>query len=252
MSNERFSEYRGLGFESFRALAGSENLSLHQRIGFPDEYREGYCQPIIADILRKLPTLGREGSTLFDIGCGCGELAQHLQTHAMAKNQRLILNDSAEVLAALPAFAAREELVGRFPEDVLDLLEPFRGQCDAVICYSVFQYIFVEGSVFAFLDQALSLLAPGGYLLIGDVPSESMLQRFLASSAGRSYHRKYSGCDEDPVPVFNRVCLGKVDDAVLLGMIARGRAAGFHGWLMPQGLDLPMANRREDLVFMRP
>jgi hypothetical protein len=79
-----------------------------------------------------------------------------------------------------------------------------------------------------------------------------MLQRFLASAAGKSYHRQYSGRDEDPEVVFNRLQPGKIDDAVLLGLMARGRAAGFDAWLVPQDASLPMANRREDLLFQRP
>jgi hypothetical protein len=39
---------------------------------------------------------------------------------------------------------------------------------------------------------------------------------------------------------------------VTLALLARARDAGFHAWVMPQPPALPMANRREDLVFERP
>ncbi len=45
---------------------------------------------------------------------------------------------------------------------------------------------------------------------------------------------------------------GKLDDAVVLGILARCRAAGFDAYVVPQAPDLPMANRREDILIHRP
>jgi hypothetical protein len=45
---------------------------------------------------------------------------------------------------------------------------------------------------------------------------------------------------------------GKIDDAVLLGLVARYRAAGCHAYLLPQAAELPMANRREDMLIVSP
>lgn len=252
MGQDRFAGYRQLGFEDFRELATRDDLSPHQKIGFPDEYRAGFVEAILEDVRAKLPALQREGARILDIGAGCGELAQRVQQEARSLRQHLLLNDSAEVLAALPEVSGSEKYPGRFPDDMADKLQQWQGSFDAVLCYSVFQYVFAEGNPFGFLDNALSLLAPGGRLLIGDLPSSGMLQRFLASEAGRLYHRQYSGRDEDPEVQFNRLQPGKIDDAVLLGLMARARAAGFDAWLVPQPASLPMANRREDLLFQRP
>lgn len=252
MGQDRFAGYRQLGFEDFRELAARDDLSPHQRIGFPDEYRAGFADAILEDVRAKLPALQREGARILDIGAGCGELAEQMQQQARHLGQQLLLNDSAEVLAALQDVPGSEKQPGRFPDELGDRLQQWQGSFDAVLCYSVFQYVFAEGSPFGFLDSALALLAPGGRLLIGDLPSSGMLQRFLASAAGRLYHRQYSGCDEDPEVQFNRLQPGKIDDAVLLGLMARARAAGFDAWLVPQPAALPMANRREDLLFQRP
>lgn len=252
MGQDRFAGYRQLGFQDFRELAARDDLSPHQKIGFPDEYRAGFTDAILADLRGKLPALQRKGARILDIGAGCGELAQHMQEQARQFDQQLLLNDSAEVLAALRDMPGSEKQPGRFPDELGDTLQQWQGSFDAVLCYSVFQYVFVEGRPFDFLDQALALLAPGGRLLIGDLPSSGMLQRFLASAAGKSYHRQYSGRDEDPEVIFNRLQPGRIDDAVLLGLMARGRAAGFDAWLLPQDVSLPMANRREDLLFQRP
>ena len=79
-----------------------------------------------------------------------------------------------------------------------------------------------------------------------------MRRRFLASDSGREHHRSYSGTDADPPVHWPTLPLGELDDAVTLALLARARDAGFHGWVVPQPPTLPMANRREDILFERP
>ena len=45
---------------------------------------------------------------------------------------------------------------------------------------------------------------------------------------------------------------GKIDDAVILGLLARSRAAGFDAYVVTQPEELPMATRREDILIRRP
>jgi hypothetical protein len=89
-------------------------------------------------------------------------------------------------------------------------------------------------------------------MLIGDIPNVSKRRRFFSSPAGREYHRRFTGSDEPPEVTFNAVEPEKIDDAVLLGLVARARAAGCDAYLVPQADELPMANRREDLLVVRP
>jgi hypothetical protein len=51
---------------------------------------------------------------------------------------------------------------------------------------------------------------------------------------------------------FNVLERGEMDDAVVIALVSRARAAGFDAWLLPQPAGLPMANRREDIVIARP
>ena len=44
----------------------------------------------------------------------------------------------------------------------------------------------------------------------------------------------------------------KIDDAILLSLLARARGAGCDAYLVPQSSDLPMANRREDILIRKP
>jgi len=120
------------------------------------------------------------------------------------------------------------------------------------VAYSVVQYVFAEGNVFQFLDTCLGLLGHGGELLIGDVPNQTMRKRFFASPLGAATHRRHTGGDEPPEVHFNRLEPGQMDDSVVLALLARARAQGFHAWVLPQASELPMANRREDILIRRP
>ena len=246
--HERFG---GLTFDDFRRMAGDDALSAHERIGFPDAYREGRERLILDDIVAKLPALGDRGSVVVDIGPGCAGLPMLLRDRCAEHEQTLVFVDSAEMLAHHADGPGLVKVPARFP-DCPHLLAERRGAVHAVIAYSVVQYAYADASIFDFVDAAMELLAPGGRLLLGDLPNASMRRRFLASEAGAAHHRAYIGRDEDPAVRFNVLERGEMDDAVLLALVSRARAAGFDAWLLPQPAGLPMANRREDIVIARP
>jgi hypothetical protein len=243
--------FADLTFESFRDLARDTSLSDHERIGFPDAYREGAEESIFADICAKLPALSEPGGVVLDIGPGSAGLPRMLRALCQERGHRLVFVDSAEMLEHHPDSPGLCKVAARFPE-CADLLEELQGKVDAIIVYSVLQYALTDVSPFDFVDAALELLAPGGRLLLGDLPNASMRKRFLASDAGAAHHRRYTGSDEVPKVSFNRLERGHLDDALALGLLARARAAGFHAWIVPQPAELPMANRREDILIERP
>lgn len=239
-----------LGFEDFRRMAVDPALDEYARIGFPDGYRAGFEQAIIEDMACKIPSLASAGTHVVDIGCGCGGLPRLLQANASALDQRLYLVDSAEMLEQVPDADCTRKVAARFP-DCAALLDELGGRAGAVIVYSVIQYVAAESDLDAFFRASLSLLAPGGRLLLGDIPNRSMRERFFDSGTGKAFHRAFTGRDEDP----GRDVVSRphdLDDAALLGLLAQARAAGFHGWLVPQPSALPMHSRREDLLVARP
>lgn len=239
------------GYEEFRARAGDAGLSGNEKAGFPDALRAGRTEAILADIDAKLPAFSRPGARVLDIGIGCSDLSRAIIARAIARGQQLTLVDGPEILADLEEGPLVRKVEGPFPAclDRLKEAAPF----DAILVYSVVQYVFAEANLARFVDSALTLLddAAGG-MLIGDIPNASMRKRFFDSAAGRAHHALHYAGRPAPAFRFNVPEPGQIDDAVVLGLIARARAAGFQAFVLPQGAGLPMANRREDILIRRP
>lgn len=243
--------FANIRMDDFRRMAADPALSRYEKIGFPDTYREGREAAIHADIVRKLPALQRAGATVVDIGAGCSDLPRMRIDDAVRLGQALHLVDCEEMLALLPDAPGVTKTAAIWP-DCQELRGSLHGRADAVVVYSVLQCVFAEADIWRFLDATFALLAPGGRLLVGDVPNVSMRARFFASDAGKAFHRAYTGRDEDPPPVPGGSASGQIDDAIVFAILQRARAAGFHAYVVPQPDDLPMHNRREDLLVVRP
>ena len=164
----------------------------------------------------------------------------------------LIYVDSEEMLSHLPNAKHISKYAGIFPDALRSEFENLNGKIDAIIAYSVIQYVFAEGNLWDFVDRCLLLLSDGGEILFGDLPNISMRKRFFASESGAILHRKYSGCKDKPEVFFNQLEPSQMDDSVIFSILSRARAQGFHAWVLPQSSLLPMANRREDILIRKP
>jgi 2-polyprenyl-3-methyl-5-hydroxy-6-metoxy-1,4-benzoquinol methylase len=252
VSKPDYSRFEALTFERFRELAKDGSLSAYEKIGFPNAYREGHEENIFADMCAKLTNLALDARTVLDIGCGVSSLPRQLTDLCIRRKHRLLLVDAPEVLNHLPDHPQVEKTAARYPDGCPELLQRFEHGIDVLLCYSVLHYIFLEASVFDFLDRSLALLAPGGQMLIGDIPNVSKRKRFFSSPAGIRFHQQFTGTNDVPEVVFNAVETGKIDDAVVLALVQRARAAGFDAYIVPQAQHLPLANRREDVLIIRP
>jgi 2-polyprenyl-3-methyl-5-hydroxy-6-metoxy-1,4-benzoquinol methylase len=240
-----------LTFEDFRRRAMDPSLDPIEKIGFPVNYRAGYEKLIFEDILSKLTALSDSNRMVFDVGSGCGELPRLLMELCGRKGHSLVQVDSAEMLALLPDAPFARKVASRFPCGK-DILEPYRGKVDVFLAYSVLHHVVLDSNPFDFVDKALELLSHGGQILLGDIPNVSRRNRFFLSPEGKKYHREFTGRQDDPPRVEHQPIPGKIDDALLVGILLRCRAAGFDAFLVPQNPKLPLANRREDLLIVRP
>ncbi len=251
MKTDDYKKFADLSFDDFRRMAGDDSLSQYERIGFPDSYRAGKEEAIFDDITSKLPALSGRGKVVLDVGPGCSGLPLMLVELCRRQGHTLLLVDSAEMLARLP----EEPFVRKFPAyypRCEELFAEYGGRVDVLLCYSVLHYVFAESNLWDFLDASLGLLADGGRMLLGDVPNVSKRRRFFSSAAGVEFHREFTKTETTPEVAFNRVERGQIDDAVVLSLVARARAAGADAYVVPQRDDLPMANRREDILVRKP
>lgn len=243
--------FAGIGFEDFRKLASDKGLSKYERIGFPDSYRQGHEKAIFRDIESKLPRLYGKACRVMDIGPGCSDLPMMLIKRCRQKGHALDLVDSAEMLEHLPDAGFIKKTPALFPHCPA-LLKRLKGKVDVVLAYSVLHYVIVDAPLFVFWDALLSLLAPGGRCLMGDIPNLSQRKRFFASASGVQFHQRFMRTQQRPKLEYNRLEPGQIDDSIVIALLLRARAAGFQAWVLPQDPRLPMANRREDILVERP
>lgn len=246
---QEYERFKHLNFEAFKALAKDESLEPHQKIGFASDFRKGYDPLILADILTKLGMDQTTGQVIVDIGCGCGELVFLLIGLCRQQGHRLVLIDSEEMLAQLPDEPHIVKIPGYFPE--IPELASWTGMADHVLVYSVFHYVIEEGNLFRFVEESLALLKSEGRLLIGDIPNISKRNRFFSSPRGIAFHQAFMQTDGTPTVHHYQVETHKFDDGLLLGLLMRYRNFGFEAYLVPQLPQLPMANRREDLLIIK-
>lgn len=246
---ERFSD---LNYESFRALAADPGLSKYQKIGFPDLYRAGQEGVIFEDILQKMNNLQKSEKAILDIGCGCSDLPHLLIAHCKRSHHKLVMVDSEEMLDQLPPKDATfDKVPGKFPL-MPEFVNSSLGSFDAILVYSLSHYIFSDGGLYSFLDQAVRLLRPGGQLLLGDVPNVSKRKRFFASATGIEFHKKFMKTEAPPTMQIFEIEENKIDDGVMLSLFQRYRNFGFETYILPLPTNLSFANRREDLLIVRP
>ena len=243
--------YDDMSFEEFRRMASDESLSKYEKIGFPDSYRSGHEDAIFLDIRRKLTNLDLAGRNVLDIGPGCSDLPLKLIDLCSSQRHTLHLIDSAEMLDHLPEKAFITKVPSLFPQ-CEKFIDEFRDRFDVILAYSVLHYVLVDVAFFRFVDTALSLLSPGGQLLIGDIPNVSKRKRFFSSPAGIDFHKAFMKTDQPPEVSFNCIENDQIDDSIIFAILQRARAAGFDAYILPQDPDLPLANRREDILITRP
>lgn len=251
MDRNKYERFADLKFDDFRGMALDTSLSCHEKVGFPNEYREGKEEIIFDDIKSKLSSLNGRDKTVLEIGPGCSRLVLMLVDLCRRNGHSLILVDSDEMLSQLPDMPGLRKIAGYYPR-CPGFAEEFHGKVDVILTYSVLHYVFAESNAWDFLDQALALLSPGGEMLIGDIPNVSKRKRFFSSPAGIKFHQEFTQTDEVPAVTFNRIESRRIDDAVVFALLMRARQQGFDAYVVPQRDDLPMANRREDILIRRP
>ena len=251
MKDSNYSKFIDIGFNDFKKFASDDSLSINEKVGFPDSYRNGFDSHILEDIESKVGVI-KPNEHILDIGPGCSSLAAGYISHCTKAGSQITLIDSQEMLDLLPDLPGVTKLAGFYPShDIIDKLNA-GDRFNKIICYSVFHYIFIEANVWTFLDLTLDLLKPAGRFLLADIPNFSMRNRFFKSDDGGDFYTKYIRPNDSLTDPQVEISENQIDDGVLIGMILRARNRGVHAYIVPQNTLLPMSNRREDLLFIKP
>ncbi len=251
ISDEQYRRFATLTFDDFRKRAKDDSLSKYEKIGAPDTYLEGKKEAIFQSVVANLPLLNGNGRVVLDIGPGCGDLSQMMINLCRERGHRLLLVDSEEMLSRIPDDNFIQKFPAYYPQ-CDPLFRDYTSRVDVILAFSVLHYVFVEGNVWDFLDRSLELLAEGGEMLIGDIPNISKRRRFFGSANGIKFHKEFMKTQTPPEVHFNRIERHFIDDSVILALLGRARNQGFDAYVLPQPPDLPMANRREDVLIRRP
>ncbi|MFI5196074.1 MAG: hypothetical protein ACHQD8_03205 [Chitinophagales bacterium] len=253
MSGKDYAQYKNLSFDDLKTLAADKTISVYEKIGFPESYRNGKELDIFLDILQKLSVdLEEQNKTWLDIGPGCTDLP--LMTLDFCKQMKfdLLWADSKEMLDLLPQDGIVKRFYGFFPEQMPGLIKDYQNRVDFIVCYSILHCgPFYHTCTYKFIDSALSLLKPGGKMLIGDIPNISKRKRFFATETGIQFHKDFTKTNTVPEISMPNLEPGEIDDGIIMGILQRYRGFGFETYLLPQNSKLPMYNRREDILICK-
>jgi 2-polyprenyl-3-methyl-5-hydroxy-6-metoxy-1,4-benzoquinol methylase len=209
---------------------------------------------IVPDIVAKL-TIGSK-DRLLEIGCGVCVLLVPLS--ALVVEAVGVDHPDCVLRVRQGSPPVNLELVAGnfFDLKVEDICR--HGRFNKILCYSVLHYLSDEDEVFRFIEKAVSLLAPGGRALFGDIPNVSRKERFLRSEEGARFEREWRRQVQDAAPngssnlvLDSDSALVKFDDALVLEVCRRLRDQGFEAYILPQSPDLPFGNTREDILIVK-
>ena len=208
---------------------------------------------IIWDVVSK--TSPKADDRLLDIGAGAGLVTIPLSFMV----REVVAMDDPRVIARLRSRYCDNKisfLEGNFPERLPE------GSFDIIVAYSVLQYMPDISAVTQFALDAARLLAPGGRLLLGDLPNKDAKIR-LAQSRDAEHHAQEwkeelrrsqtdfalrKSLDEalSTVPA-----QGVFSDKELCDLLLALRSAGFVAYIAPQPHNLPFGLTREDILVRR-
>lgn len=237
-----------ISFENYShiaSLADVSNTEAAGRLAFQQEAE----RKILPDLLVKLDL--KASDTLLEIGCGPGNLLVPLS--GFCAKAAAIDNEGA--ITRLKNRFAKDTEITCIPGNFLEINLPAT-HFDKIFIYSVLHYLSDRDEVLNFIERALSILKPGGRMLLGDIPNVSKKSRFVNSKSGQEMAKNWAEQMKDaggshPLEKMESDSqLITFDDALVLEIVAFIRGKGFEAFLLPQPIDLPFGGSREDILVV--
>jgi cyclopropane fatty-acyl-phospholipid synthase-like methyltransferase len=207
---------------------------------------------MLADVMAKLEI--EPHHRLLDFGCGPGTLAIPL---SFVSGDVTAVDQQASIEIARKRFSDSHVkwVVGGFPG--VELEGPF----DRIVVYSVLQYLPTTALLLEFIDFAIDLLAPGGRMMIGEMPNTDKRARFEKSAAGKAFAAEWEEMKkawpkerlDDYIAINDTMDkLNVFNDEIIYSMMRRANERGAHAYLVPEPANLPYGHTRDDLIIAKP
>lgn len=235
-----------ISFDNF-AKAASQSDLVDTEIAGRYPFQAQAERRILSDLIRKLDL--QPADRLLEIGCGPGNLLIPLSFFVASATGIDNLPAIERMHSRAPGAPNLNGLPGNFLE-----LQPGEACFDKILVYSVLHYLATEAEVIEFVDRCLACCAPGGRILLGDLPNRDRKRRFGASEAGQAVRADWdnqitqAGSHAfDTLPGDQH--LVAINDSLILSILAHARQQGYEAYLLPQPLELPFGGSREDILI---
>jgi SAM-dependent methyltransferase len=189
---------------------------------------------------------------LLEIGCGPGNILIPLAFRCRSATGI----DHPELLARLSQRLAGPPQIALVGGNFLDV-QPPRESYSKIYMYSMLHYLSSVEEVLRIARKAIGLLAPGGRMLLGDLPNCDHKRRFLATPAGQAFDARWRAARDAATPPEGDFpgedddrLVGAFDDAGIARIVLEMRAAGFESYILPQPAELPFGHTREDILVV--
>ncbi|MFO6421845.1 class I SAM-dependent methyltransferase [Motilimonas sp. KMU-193] len=227
-----------------RAFSLDNHTQIAGRYGIQQDAEKN----IVKDIVAKLDLNACDH--LLEIGCGTGNLLIPLSFSVSS----CVGIDHQD---CLKKFSQRSTIdnIHLLPGDFLTLPNSELGSFNKVVIYSVLHCLPDDAAVIEFIDKAFELLAPGGMMLLGDIPNTDTKQRFLASQEGQLFSQQWAQQVERAtiaeVPFEAGLPSCEFNDDKILALVQGIRTKGAQAYLMAQPCELPFGHTREDILIRK-
>lgn len=233
-------------FENYGIRAGLEILPTELAGRYPSQVEAE--KQILVDVLKKLE-IGPD-NRLLEIGCGPGQILIPL-SFLVSEATGV---DHPKVCSVFSARFQSSNLV-LIPGNFMDI-DFGESTYDRILCYSVLSTL-PAAEVGNFVEKAVSLLEPGGKMLVSDLANVDTKLRFTQSNSGKAFEKSWnsknlSGSRINPKVLNHDAERVVVTDKVVLNIAKAVREMGCHSYIMPQPQNLPWGHTREDLLVIKP
>lgn len=236
-----------VSFENYQHIAQLSDVSNTEVSGRYSFQKEAERR-ILFDLLVKLDL--KVTDSLLEIGCGPGNLLVPLSGFCASAAG---IDNEAAIVRLMSRFAKDAE-ISCMPGNFLEMTVP-AAHFDKILIYSVLHCLSDWDEVVCFVERALSLLKPGGRMVLGDLPNVSKKNRFANTKCGQIVSANWAeqikggrGRPAEKMKVDTH--LVTFDDASVLDLLAFIRSQGFESFLLPQPTELPFGCTREDILVI--